>query len=134
MKRRISILFIFMLLLQTFTSSMILPAQILAEGGQQSENSIIDDVTVTDKDGNLLDVGAVEETTDATVTVDWSVANADVEEGNTDFFTLSPALTVEGTQTGELTNGEVAVGTYEAAENGVVTVSVDEAAAENTRS
>lgn len=126
--RRISILFVFMLLFQTLLSSFAYPAQINAAG---SENKVIKGITVTDGNGHAIDEDALEESTDVRVRIDWSIGDVDVVEGSTDSITLPPALSVSENQSGTLGETDAEVGTYELAENGTVTVSFNESVMEN---
>ena len=128
MTRRISILFVFVLLFQTLLSSFAYPAQINAAG---SENKVIKGITVTDGNGNALDEEALEESTDVKVLVDWSIEDVDVVEGITDSITLPPSLSVSESQSGTLGEIDAEVGTYELAENGTVTVSFNESVLES---
>lgn len=127
MTRRISILFVSMLLFQTLLSSFAYPAQINAAG---SENKVIKGITVTDGNGNALDEEALEESTDVKVLVDWSIEDVDVVEGITESITLPSTLSVSESQSGTLGELDAEVGTYELAENGTVTVSFNESVME----
>ncbi|PAV27670.1 hypothetical protein CIL05_20680, partial [Virgibacillus profundi] len=128
MNKKFSLLFILMLLFQTITSSLALPAQTKAEG---SEPSVFTGVTVTDEEGNQVDSESLTEPTNVNVHIDWSVDGVDVEEVSTESITLRSELSVSGAQSGTLGDAEAEVGTYEVTTDGTVTVTFDEAVVEN---
>ncbi|MEI3604296.1 Cna B-type domain-containing protein [Pseudogracilibacillus sp. SE30717A] len=128
MSKRISLLFVFLLFFQTITNGFIAPAQIKAEG---SKNSVFTDITLTDKDGQKVTVAELDAESTVYVHVNWSIAHAEVEEGDTDSFSLPDDLHMVEKQQGELTNDETKVGIYQTATNGTVTVTFNEAVNEN---
>ncbi|GAB3789709.1 Cna B-type domain-containing protein [Virgibacillus kimchii] len=128
MNKRLSILFIFMLVFQTISSSLFLPSQSVAEG---SEESVFTGVSFTDEDGKAINIDDLDGGLAVNVHVDWSVSHVEIEEGDTASLSLSDKLYVEEEQHGALTDGEVEVGTYQAALDGAVTVRFDEAIMES---
>ncbi|WP_405097681.1 Cna B-type domain-containing protein [Oceanobacillus sp. FSL H7-0719] len=127
MSRKLSILFVFVLLLQTLTSSFALPAQMNAAG---SEESFIRNVTLLDEAGGVLNEANLNESTDVSVLVDWSVENTTVENGSSATIELTPVLSIQKEQTGKLVSKDEEVGTYTATVDGTVTVTFNEAAVE----
>ena len=117
----------FVLLLQTLTSSFALPAQMNAAG---SEESFIRNVTLLDEAGGVLNEANLNESTDVSVLVDWSVENTTVENGSSATIELTPVLSIQKEQTGKLVSKDEEVGTYTATVDGTVTVTFNEAAVE----
>ncbi|MFA1818864.1 collagen binding domain-containing protein [Virgibacillus oceani] len=130
MNKRLSILFIFMLVFQTVSSSLFLPSQAVAEG---SEQSIFTGVSYTDEDGNAINIDEMDDESAVNVHVDWSIAHVEIEAEHTESLSLPEGLLVEEEQQGVLSDaeGETEVGAYQAAIDGAVTVSFNEAITEN---
>ncbi|WP_042141906.1 SpaA isopeptide-forming pilin-related protein [Paucisalibacillus sp. EB02] len=116
MNKRISLILVLMLIVQTIASSLVLPMQAIAEGAKQS---VITGITVTDAEGNEFHKDMPAGTT-VNIQVDWSVVDVEVGEGSTESFSIPTDLYVEQEQTGILTDGEIEVGTYRASVNGIV--------------
>src|SRR5690625_1173541 len=124
MNKRLSILFIFILIFQTISSSVALPSQTSAEG---SEQSIFTGISLTDEDGKEINIEDVRGESVVNVHIDWSVSHVEVGEGSAESLTLASELHVEAVQQDALTDGETELGTYEATTDGVVTVESNEA-------
>lgn len=119
LRRRVSVLFIFMLVFQMISSSFVLPAQIKAEG---SEQSIFTGISTTDEDDNKVNVEELDGGTAINVGVDWSVENIEVKAESTDSLVLPEELDIKKEQDGTLVANETEIGTFQATTDGAVEV------------
>ncbi|MEI3611270.1 Cna B-type domain-containing protein [Pseudogracilibacillus sp. SO30301A] len=124
MDKRLSILFIFLLLFQTASNGLLVPVQTKAEG---NEKSIFTNMLITDEDGHEVDVKEADEDSIVHVKIDWSIEGKDITSGDTESRKLPTSLVIETEQHGELKAGDTKIGEYRTAGN-TVTVSFNEAA------
>lgn len=122
MGRKISLLLVFLLIMQTVTSAIGMNAQIDADS--QGE-FLFGEIVVTDKKGNVIDPGAERsEDVDVKVSVGYTVGNGAVEETKT--LHLNDELKIESEQSGKLTNGQEEIGTFVVSTDGVLIVNINE--------
>jgi uncharacterized surface anchored protein len=124
LNKRISILFVFLLIFQTISSSFVLPSQTLAEG---TGKSVFTGISFTDEDGREVNMDEVDGESAVRVHVDWSVKHVEVEEGSTASFSLPDRLHMDVEQHGLLTSDDTEVGEYQVSEDGGILVAFDEA-------
>lgn len=118
MNRKISILFIVMLIFQTVSSSVLLPAQALAEG----QDKIIDGTSFVDNEGNPIDIEHLNAGEAVNLLVSWTIPEKGVKAEDTDTYTTSEEILVKENQEGKLTVEELEVGSYEANTDDTITV------------
>ncbi|MGP4064266.1 SpaA isopeptide-forming pilin-related protein [Oceanobacillus sp. M65] len=123
MNKRLSILFVFMLLFQTIVSSFAQPISALAEG---NETSIFQAVTLLDVEGKALELADAKEGEEVTVQVDWSLADVEPNASGEETHTLSDVLQIQEEQQGVLTYEDAQWGTYLADTDGNVTITYPE--------
>ncbi|WP_054860269.1 Ig-like domain-containing protein [Gracilibacillus sp. JCM 18860] len=117
MNKKLSFLLVFLLFYQTIASSLVFSAENDAE---ELEQSIVTAVTITDDEGNVLNIADIPTASPENIQVDWSVKDIDVTEGTTESFTIPSGLYLEKEQTGSLTYEEIEVGTFQASIDGNV--------------
>ena len=123
MQRRLSILFALILLFQTVTSGLIIPAQVAAE----ESKSIFKDFTVTDEQGD-----AIESDLPADITlhlqVDWSAQDVNVSEGSSETAELPADYLISDNQSGTVEDEQTGehVGDFDVSPEGAVTVTFNE--------
>ncbi|MFC4386611.1 Cna B-type domain-containing protein [Gracilibacillus marinus] len=122
MKKNVSVLLMALLLFQTISSSLLIPIQAITNSDQPS---VFTNIAVVNDEGNMLQDDAVAGT-NATILVDWSIADLEMEAGSTESFTVPSNLSVDTEQAGVLTFEEEEVGTYLATTDGIVTVELTE--------
>ncbi|MBO1005717.1 Cna B-type domain-containing protein [Pseudogracilibacillus auburnensis] len=130
MNKKLSILFILLLLFQSATSNLVLPTRTNAEGSKQS---VFTGIKVTDKEGRSFDANTPVGST-VNIHVDWSVLDVDVKEGSSESFDILeeyPSLDFDQEQSGVLTHGEVEIGSFQATVDNTVTVLFNEAVEEH---
>ncbi|UAT30506.1 hypothetical protein K7T73_18540 [Bacillus badius] len=134
MRKKISAAaFILVLFLHSILSGIGLPVTAAAEGVNAS---ILTDVLLTDSSGTALDAQHRASAEQAIqVMYDWSISGREVQNGDTYSFTLPSELEVPSGQQGSLlTADHINVGTFEAATDGTVTITFNEAAEANPES
>ncbi|ENH95980.1 hypothetical protein J416_13124 [Gracilibacillus halophilus YIM-C55.5] len=122
MKRRLSIVLLFLLLFQTMV-----PAQAITNDDQRT---VFTDVIVEDQDGNVINLDEpIESESKANVQINWSVSGLDVKKQYSETLSLPSELHVAEKQTGTLTDEAegTEVGTYEVSADQTVTVTYNEA-------
>ncbi len=130
MKKKFSLLFVFLLFFHTLTSSALgIPSEVTAK---DLEKSIFTDVSVTDESGAELTDLNEHPGEKVHVNATWSVEGVDVQAGDTDSLELPEELRIEHEQSGTLTTDNVEIGTYKASTNGKVTVTLNEEVESNT--
>ncbi|MUV38128.1 Pheromone-processing carboxypeptidase KEX1 [Lentibacillus sp. JNUCC-1] len=117
MNKRLSILFIFMLLFQSISGGLV-----FAEGAKGSSgDSIFTDVQLTDSENNPVSDEQSPETVN--VHIAWTLENIAIEDVK-DTYTLSlpEQLQIEGKQQGDVIYEDNTLGSYELSVEGVLTV------------
>lgn len=124
MNKRLSILFIFLLLFQTATVGLSSSKQIKAEG---SKESIFTDIAVTDEEKNKseTDKGSA-----VTMHISWSTNGLEITAEDSESLRLPTGLVIETEQRGELKADETVIGKYHAAGD-TINVTFNEAAEEH---
>ncbi|WP_062106331.1 Cna B-type domain-containing protein [Bacillus niameyensis] len=119
MRKKISLLFITLLILQTISNGYISALQISAE---EREPNVFTNITITD---------AGEESSAVDVHVEWSLKDVDVEVGKNYELPIPEEISIQQEQTGILLDGENEIGEYKASTDGFISVSFIENAEEH---
>ena len=122
MDKRLSILFIFLLLFQTATVGLSSSTQIKAEG-----SNIFTDITLTDENNNKINIEEAKGNSAVTMHISWSTENIDITAKDFESLTLPTGLVIETDQRGNLEAGGENIGEYRTAGN-TITVRFNEAA------
>ncbi|SEO93045.1 Uncharacterized surface anchored protein, partial [Amphibacillus marinus] len=122
MKKKFSMVLIFVLLLNTLSNSAVFMSQATTEPEQRS---IFGNLITIDQEGQIvepseLEVGAV------TVELAWSVVERSVNDGYSETVTLIDELNIDQEQNGELIYKETEIGRYQVTEDNTVTVTFNE--------
>ncbi len=120
MQRRLSMLFICVLLFQTMISG-ISPSLVKAEGKQQS---IFTDSILTDEEGNKVKLEDVSAGAPVHINIGWSVKDKDIRADSNEKLQLPAELEFSEPQEGELGKEGSAIGTYQATSDGILTVQI----------
>ncbi|MYL58299.1 Cna B-type domain-containing protein, partial [Virgibacillus halodenitrificans] len=120
MQRRLSMLFICVLLFQTMISE-IAPSLVKAEGKQQS---IFTDSMLTDEEGNNVKLEDVSAGAPVHIHIGWSVKDKDIQADSNETLQLPAELEFSELQEGELGKEGSAIGTYQATTDGMLTVQI----------
>uniref|UniRef100_UPI0013D4C63E collagen binding domain-containing protein n=1 Tax=Gracilibacillus saliphilus TaxID=543890 RepID=UPI0013D4C63E len=121
MTRKVSIALLVVLLFQTLTSSLMLPSQAITS----ADTSIFKNISVVDEEGNPVDAETMPGS-DVEVSIDWSVADLEVEADSTETITFDSDIVVQQEQTSNLLFEEQQVGEYTAGTDNTVTISLNE--------
>ncbi|WP_058308511.1 Cna B-type domain-containing protein [Gracilibacillus massiliensis] len=122
MTRKVSIALLVVLLFQTFTSSLTLPSQAITT----ADKSIFKNISIVDEEGNPVDDETIPGS-NVEVSIDWSVADLEVEAGSTETTKLDTGIVLEQEQSGELLFEEQQVGEFTASSDNTVTINLNEA-------
>ncbi|WP_208589497.1 Cna B-type domain-containing protein, partial [Gracilibacillus suaedae] len=120
MTRKVSIALLVVLMFQTLTSSFMLPSQAISS----EDTSIFKNISVVDEEGNPVDA-ETKPGSDVEVSIDWSVADLDVEADSTETITLDSEIVVQQEQTSNLLFEEQQVGNYTVGTDNTVTISLN---------
>ncbi|MYL58506.1 Cna B-type domain-containing protein, partial [Virgibacillus halodenitrificans] len=120
MQRRLSMLFICVLLFQTMISG-ISPSLVKAEGKQQS---IFTDSVLTDEEGNKVKLEDVSAGAPVHINIGWSVKDKDIRADSNEKLQLPAELEFSEPQESELGKEGSAIGTYQATTDGILTVQI----------
>ncbi|NAP00278.1 hypothetical protein FRY77_30315, partial [Halomonas sp. MG34] len=123
MNKRLSILFVFMLLFQTIVSSITQPISALAEG---DETSVFQAVTLLNAEGKAFELADAKDGEEVTIQVDWSLAEVEPKASGEETHMLANVLQIQEEQHGVLTYEDAEMGTYLADEDGNVTITYPE--------
>ncbi|SFM46536.1 Uncharacterized surface anchored protein [Gracilibacillus orientalis] len=120
MTRKVSIALLVVLMFQTLTSSFMLPSQAISS----EDTSIFKNISVVDEEGHSVDAETMPGS-DVEVSIDWSVADLDVEADSTETITLDSDIVVQQEQTSNLLFEEQQVGNYTVGTDNTVTISLN---------
>ncbi|MDX8045505.1 Cna B-type domain-containing protein [Gracilibacillus sp. S3-1-1] len=121
MTRKLSIVLLAVLLFQTLSSSFMLPSQAISS----SDMSIFKNISVIDEEGNQVDAETMSGS-DVEVSIDWSVADLEVEADSKETITFDSDIVVQQEQTSNLLFEEQQVGEYTAGTDNTVTIRLNE--------
>src|SRR5690625_397603 len=109
--KKTNVLLVFLLLFQTIISGIFTPFYLSAEG---EKANVFTSVSFKDEDGET--VGNIEDLESVSVYIDWSIAGAEIEPGDTATTNLPQELIID-TKTGQLLVNNEPIANYEINQN-----------------
>src|SRR5690625_2237855 len=120
--RRISLLVLFLFIMQTITSGIGMNAEINTDN---KKSSFFENITIMDEAGEEVNLSKEhQEDINVSVSVNWSI-EADGIAGETKIMELPEKLEVDEEQTGNLTDGNKVVGVFTVSTDGVLEVVIN---------
>ncbi|KRG09437.1 hypothetical protein ACA29_24175 [Lederbergia galactosidilytica] len=119
MRKRVSLLFIMLLLMQTLSNGLMLAAP--AQAKEHTDNAF-SGVDIAEPNG---------ESSTVDVRVDWDLKGIDLEVENQFVFPLPEEIQIQQAQSGKLLDKETEIGEYKASADGLISASFNEKAKEH---